>query len=135
MSRPRTPGFTLLELLVVLAVVSLLLSLVAPNLVRLVGSVERATRRDAVVADLANLSYRAHALGQSFELASGSLGRVLADGNPVLALPAGWQAEVLAPVRFAFTGWCSGGTVLLRSPDRTVERVELRAPDCRIAAP
>lgn len=132
MKPTRSGGFTLLEILVVLTLVGLLLSLVAPNLQRLVGSVDRATRRDGLVADIAGLSYRAYSLGQSFELSAAQMSRVLTDGNPVLAVPSGWRVEVDSPITFGFNGWCNGGSLRLISPDQVVERITLQAPDCRL---
>lgn len=125
-------GFTLLELLVVMAVVGLLTSLIAPNLQQLVGSMDRATRRDGLRADIAGLGYRAYALGQSFVLSNDSQSQVLRDGNPVLSVPEGWRVDVRQPVRFGFNGWCSGGELRLISPDRQTESITLTAPDCRL---
>lgn len=129
---PESRGFTLLELLVVMAVVGLMAALVAPNLQRLVGSIDRATRRDGVVADIAGLSYRAYVLGESFELSEARFGRVLRDGSPVLALPEGWKVTVARPIQFGFNGLCSGGEVVVRAPDGVVETLRLRAPDCKL---
>jgi prepilin-type N-terminal cleavage/methylation domain-containing protein len=130
--RREPRGFTLLELMVVMAVVGLMAALVAPNLQRLVGSVDRSARRDGLVADIAGLSYRAYSLGESFELSDAGLGRLLHDGNPVLAVPGGWRVTVEQPIQFGFNGLCSGGRLTLRSPDGVVEAMSLRAPDCRI---
>lgn len=126
-------GFTLLELLVVLLVVGLVSALVVPNLGNLVGGLQRATSRDGLVADLSALSYRAHSLGQAFELDAEAGGRLLRDGNPVLALPSGWQLRVERPIRFTFEGFCEGGEVELVSPDGRIERLRLLAPDGRVA--
>ncbi len=115
-----------------MGIVGLLAGLIAPNLEQLVGSMERATRRDGLRADLAGLSYRAYSLGQSFELRNDNQSQLLRDGNPVLAVPPGWRVDVEAPVRFGFNGWCSGGRLQLISPDRVVQRVQLTAPDCRL---
>lgn len=129
---PECRGFTLLELLVVMVIIGLVAALVAPNLERLVGSVDRATRRDGLLADISGLSYRAYALGQSFELSDAQLNRLLRDGNPVLVVPSGWQVAIASPIQFGFNGLCSGGQLSLRSPDGVSEALTLRAPDCRI---
>lgn len=126
-------GFTLLELLVVMAVVGLLAGLVAPSLQRMAGSIDRATKREGLMADIAGLSYRAYALGQSFELSEQGVQRILSDGNPVLALPAGWRVQMDHPIQFAFNGLCSGGRLTLVSPDRVVEALQLHKPDCRLS--
>lgn len=127
-------GFTLLELLFVMLVVGLITALITPNLGAMLAGVQRFTLRDAVVSDLAGLSFRAFSLGQSFELSEGKLDAPLRDGNPVLALPAGWQLRAETPIRFAFNGTCSGGTVDLVTPGGAVEGFLLHAPDCRISA-
>ena len=129
----RRRGFTLLEVLVVLTLIGLLSALVMPNLQKLVGSVERATRRDGLVADIAGLSYRAFALGQGFELSNAKAGQLLVDGNPVLVPPAGWRVDVEAPVSYSFNGFCSGGRLKLISPDGNVEPMLLSAPACRLS--
>ena len=128
-------GFTLLELLVVMAVVALIAGMVGPNLQRMVASMERATRRDGLVADIGSLGYRAFVLGQSFELSDRGVGRILRDGSPVLAVPAGWRVKVPQPIEFGFNGVCSGGRVDLVSPDDVVETLKLQAPNCRPGPP
>ena len=130
--RRHASGFTLLELLVVMAVVGLLAGMIAPNLERLVGSIDRATRRDGLIADIAGLSFRAYALGQGFELKDDGLARLLRDGDPVLAVPNGWRVSVQPAIQFGFNGICSGGQVTLISPDGVREALQLRAPDCQI---
>lgn len=129
---PLSRGFTLLELLVVLTVVGLVTALVAPNLGRLVGSMDRAVRRDGLVADIAALSFRAYSLGQGFELSQAGFNLPLRDGDPVLSVPSGWQVQVERPIRFGFNGLCSGGSLSVVSPDGVVEKFRLDPPACQI---
>jgi len=128
----KSRGFTLLELLVVLTVVGLVTALVAPNLGRLVGSMERAVRRDGLVADIAGLSFRAYSLGQGFELSEAGFNVPLRDGDLVLSVPSGWRVEVESPIRFSFTGLCSGGSLSVSSPDGVVEKLRLVPPACQV---
>ena len=136
--RPGRPGarlqagFTLLEVLVVLVLVGLLTALAVPNLQRMSQSVEAATRRDAVLADIGALGYRAYVIGQSFELGPATAAQLLLDGNPVLALPAGWRITAELAVRYSFSGYCAGGTLKLQGPDGTNERLVLQPPLCRV---
>lgn len=131
-SHRTSRGFTLLELLVVLTVVGLVTALVAPNLGRMVGSMERAVLRDGLVADIAGLSFRAYSLGQGFELSDAGFNLRLRDGDPVLAVPSGWRVQVDRPIRFGFNGLCSGGSLSVLSPDGVVEKLRLEAPACQI---
>ena len=119
-------------MLLVLALIGLISAMVAPNLQKLAGIVERATLRDGVLADIAGLNYRAYSLGQGFELSEASLGQTLSDGNPILLPPAGWRVQVESPIIFAFNGMCSGGLVTITSPGATVERLRLVAPVCHV---
>ncbi len=52
----------------------------------------------------------------------------------VLSLPPGWAIEAQPPIRFAFTGICEGGTVVLYPPGRAPERLRLIAPLCKVAS-
>lgn len=114
-------------------VIGLIAALIAPNLAAMLSGVQRFTLRDGVVSDLASLSFRAFATGQSFELSEGKLGTLLRDGNPILVLPAGWRLRAETPIRFSFNGTCSGGTIELIAPDGGIERYLLNAPDCRVS--
>lgn len=115
-----------------LTVIALITGVAAPNLQKLVAGVERATRHDGLVADIAGLSYRAFAIGQGFELSNAAFAKVLRDGNPVLAVPDGWQVKVDKPIQYTFNGFCSGGVVRLTAPDATVEQLVLEPPVCRV---
>lgn len=131
-SRGGQAGFTLLEVLVVVALIGLMSALALPSLQRVVAGVENATRRAGVLADLNSLGYRAFVLGQSFDLAAPTASGLLRDGNPVLTLPAGWRIEAQAPIHFSFSGYCGGGVLTLWAPDGSGARVALEAPMCRV---
>lgn len=128
----KSHGFTLLELLIVLVLIALISGIAGPNLHKLLGTVERVTRHDGLVADIGGLSYRAFALGQGFELSNESQHNLLNDGNPILAVPDDWQVKVKQPISYTFNGFCSGGTITLIAPDNTVEQLLLDAPVCRV---
>lgn len=127
-------GFTLLELLIVLALIALISGIAGPNLHKLLGAVERVTRHDGLVADIGGLSYRAFALGQGFELSNNTLHNLLNDGNPILAVPDGWEIKIKQPISYTFNGFCSGGAITLIAPDSTVEQLLLDAPVCRVSS-
>lgn len=93
-------GFTLLELLVVLALISLLAGMVVPNLQRTIESIERSTQREQIISDIGQLSYRAFTAGMKFELNEEKLGVQLPDGSPMLLLPEGWTINISKPIGF-----------------------------------
>lgn len=133
MRNSKVKGFTLLEVLVVLTVIGLMAMMVGPSLQRLSASVDRASSREGLIADIAGLSYRAFVLGQSFELDDDSLRYTLSDGNPLLSVPLGWQVRITSPISYSFNGFCSGGLVNLVGPDGQVETLKLVAPTCRVS--
>lgn len=121
-------GFTLLEMLVVLAIGALLVAIVVPGLKRMLESVELGGQRKAIVTQLDGLGYRSYASGKRYVLA----GTPAADDAAPLDWPAGWKLEVPRPIEYAFNGQCSGGRLVLVAPDGRRESFQLRAPLCRL---
>jgi prepilin-type N-terminal cleavage/methylation domain-containing protein len=108
--RRRLHGFTLLELLVVLALVALVTGIVTPAVIRgLASARERGVASD-MQALLEGLPVRAYQTGVSLELDASALRRL---GNE---LPEGWQIEVTPVLRYGPSGVASGGTVRLLTP-------------------
>lgn len=120
-------GFTLLELLIVMALLGLLTALALPNLINTYQSLQAAYSRDEALSQLSGLGYRAFLARQGFELS----GYPPAAPLPVpLELPAGWTLRAAPPVRFQANGACSGGQVELRYQERGFQ-VRLEAPYCQ----
>jgi prepilin-type N-terminal cleavage/methylation domain-containing protein len=130
--RRGAAGYTLIEMVVVLAIVSLLAGLAMPRLYRTYQAVTRQSEQDAIVAQLARLSLRANALGASFVLDTDSLGRLLPDGRPLMTLPAGWRLSMERPIHFNLIGVCDGGTVGLTAPDGETHTFTLQSPACEV---
>lgn len=125
-------GFTLLEILIVMALVALISVVAGPNLQRMVAGIETATQRDALLLDLGALGSRAFTLGQNFELSSATASRLLRDGSPMLVLPPGWRIETEKPIFYNLSGYCGGGDMWLQAPDGARQRLRLTPPHCSV---
>ncbi|MBV8502054.1 MAG: hypothetical protein JO006_10070 [Paucibacter sp.] len=116
----------------VLSLMGLMIGLVTPRLVRLGESVEAATQRSGVIAEINALGQRAWTLGEAVDLSAGSAARLMRDGNPVLDLPEGWRLLEQEPIRYSASGFCEGGRLQVRQPDGVVDSYALRSPRCQV---
>ena len=135
-------GFTLVEVMVVLALLALLAGLAAPNLLRLYDGFERATERARILDQVAGLGERAMLAGEGLVL----LGSDPSDDGDVPGrfshyrrlradVPQGWWVAVAPPLVVHANGACLGATVELgqgETPGTVGEAVQLRAPHCRV---
>lgn len=120
-------GFTLLEMLVVLAIAGLLAGIALPNLSKMAERSRIGTERTGIVSSLENLGYSAYSNGKPYTLVALD---ATSDNSP-FKVPDGWRIVAENPINYAVNGVCSGGVVTLFGPDRTAERLLLKAPLCR----
>jgi len=146
-------GFTLMELLVVLFIISLISALAMPRLSTMFASVDAAFARDDVMAQINALGYKAQRQGHGFVLqqyppAKSEEDEEVLDESFIepdeqetqsskrhhpevpLKLPDGWRINSAKPVRYFSNGACSGGELLL-SFKATQYRLELPPPFCQ----
>jgi len=123
-------GFTLLELLVVLAIMGVMVSIVVTGFERMYLGLQSRLQRDQVLSEVAGLGYRAYILGQSFSLDGAQFDQPLADGQPLLSLPEGWEVKTKKPILYLFNGYCSGGRLEIISPSGAKDIVSLEPPRC-----
>lgn len=109
-------GFTLLELLVVMALLALLTGLVAPATQRSLDAARERGLRHDMTALLAGLPLRAYEAATPITVDARFLRQLLPELPPeaVLALD--------APLRYDGSGVASGGTVMLSLPGRASSR-------------
>lgn len=119
------PGFTLLEVIVVLAIMGLVTAVVTPSVLRGIDSWRRQAQADLVIDQLRGLPGRARATGRTIEVSADTLS---ADDAP-LRVEEGWRLAVPSPWRVQANGACGGGQVELHGGDRVVV-VDVAAPFC-----
>jgi prepilin-type N-terminal cleavage/methylation domain-containing protein len=123
---PAAGGFTLLELVVVLALLALATSLVAPQGFRMIASWRRATDVDAALGAMAALGATAQAQGRRLEFAPGPM-----PAKAIAGIPDGWTIVLSTPLVVQPNGACGGTRGELRSGSYT-RAFALQPPFCRV---
>ncbi len=120
-------GFTLLEILVVLAIGALVIATVIPAMGRVVDAVTYDSELQDVVGQLDQLGFRAFTSGKPIVLADGTPQTIATAG---LDLPRAWSLSISRPIHFNSVGMCDGGSVSVTAPDGRTTALQLAAPDC-----
>ena len=161
-NRIAAPGFTLLELLVVLVLVGLVTTLAFPNLERLQGAVTRKTERDHILDQFAGLgreamlrrrAYVVFGSGGPAEAEFAGTAEETADASALpprngpagdgvglrgheryaIDLPDGWEIRLDEPLLVYANGLCLGAGLSLYHRGEEDVRVDLEPPYCRVA--
>lgn len=121
---PRPQGYTLLEMVVVMAIIAIATAIAAPPSYRMIRSWQEATQVEDVMQQLERLP-----------------SAVLASGNPLFAdtgsgidfvnLPQSWALRMGTPLRVQANGACSEAQGTLTTTYQTIE-FRILAPFCRI---
>ena len=120
-------GFSLLELLVVLAIVSIMVALVAPRLAGTVRAISTSGDRVEVARQLGRLPLLARASGHPIAIEADE--QVQVEG---VVFPDGWTVSAVSALRVAANGFCRSAQV--RVDDGTLrETWSVAAPDCKVA--
>jgi prepilin-type N-terminal cleavage/methylation domain-containing protein len=120
-------GFTLLELIVVVAIIAGALALVGPALFGEIARAEERAARDNVISQLTNLSFRSFREGRALRFEPQAR---LAPGNPHIDLPEGWAIEFRSTFGINVMGVCSGGRLAVIGPDGQRREYALDKPFC-----
>ncbi len=115
----RPAGFTLIETIVVIAVLGLALSVVASFVPRNHAALDLNTAADSVAEALRDARARAIAAQRDVTVAAAGQGHAYSVDSAVKPLPADVTLTAAAPVRFAPDGSASGGTLRLDAGARS----------------
>lgn len=118
-------GFSLLELLVVLALISFMTALVAPNLKNTVDAVGRSGDRAEVQRLIEDLPLRARLQAQEIRLPAET------DLSAMLHFPDGWSVAAVTPLVVRDSGVCEPARLRVRTGD-VDEEWTVAMPDCRV---
>lgn len=121
-------GFTLLELLIVLALVAMVAAMVAPRLQHTYDAVVRSGDRAEVVRQVERLPVIARGRGQPLVIPPDDEGQAFAQ---LLELPQGWILRALEPLRIEASGVCHPARIQVEGGGVT-EEWHLSAPACGV---
>ena len=133
-------GFTLLDLMVVLALVGLVTVLAVPNLQRLYEGFTKRAEQGRILNQIAGLGRQAMLRGRAYALyGTGSDpawewgGGQLPDfEHYALEVPDGWEVSFDRPLLVRSNGVCLGATMTLIHRGESAAHVVLEAPYCRV---
>ncbi|MBQ61368.1 MAG: hypothetical protein CMQ19_04755 [Gammaproteobacteria bacterium] len=131
-------GYSLMELLVVLGLVSLVTALAMPNLATLYRNFSNTLALDDVVRQINGIGYRAYMDRQTYSLESITGQQIASTGstsNPFavrLDLPEGWTLDLKRPVHYSANGACAGGNLDIYFQGVLRQSAELNPPFCQV---
>lgn len=124
-SAAKAHGFTLLEMIVVLAILGLATAMVAPSMIHGIDSWRRQSQLDVLLDQIRGLPAHARARGLAIEISDASLG----SDAPPLQVGDGMQLQVPETWRVQANGVCDGGRLLL-STNGLQRELTVAAPFC-----
>lgn len=121
-------GYTLLELMVVLAIMGLIISMATPRLLKMYESMQFALERDDISFQLSILSNRIYLQGKNMTLYDA----LKSQSTDLLLLPSEWHIANLnntKTIQYSQFGFCNGGELVLSRNQRVIT-FHLEAPLC-----
>ena len=121
----RHGGFTLLEMIVVLAILGLAAALVGPSMVKSIDTWRRKAAMDVLLDQLRALPGKARGSGKAITISDAAL----ASAAPPLSIDADWTLSAPKPWSVGANGVCQGGEVIVGNAygERTIS---VAAPFC-----
>ncbi len=120
----RPAGFTLLEMMVVLALIAMVAGIALPNFMRTLESYSTQLQWNALGAEIDGLPFRAFSESREIQLTEANAPQLLK------SLPEGWKVSVAGAIRYRDNGWCEGGKLRLMADNGETREMLLLAPAC-----
>jgi len=117
-------GFTLLEMLVVLALIGVMAGLALPNFSRFLESFTNSSRWSGIEREIADLPYQVFSAGVALRLDAATATQRFP------TIPSDWRVETRAPILYRESGWCEGGRLAIVSAAGERRDYLLVAPAC-----
>lgn len=133
-NRRARSGYTLLEMVVVLAILALATSMVAPATFRMIQSWREATEVRQVRQALAALPWTVQKQGQELRLPPAGeqdSGAPAAASVPGVDLPQGWSIELTSPLIVRANGACNDADMVLTTRRQKIA-LQILAPFCQV---
>ncbi len=117
-------GYTLLELVVVMAILAMATALVAPPSYRMIQTWQEATEVQDVIEQIERLPGTVRARGKP-------LATDAEDSKVPVDLPQDWTLRMETPLRILANGACSDAQATLITAQQSIE-LRIQAPFCRV---
>jgi len=127
----REAGYSLIEVVVSLAILALAASIVVPNAVDMVGRFQAQADLRSIIDQIQDQRQRAISSGQVRILDASRDDR----DQPLILLPDGWRLELVAPLVFSQSGVCKGEGITIITPAGRRQYYDLDARTCQLEGP
>lgn len=125
----KSEGYTLLELMVVLAIIGLMISVATPRLITMYNAAQFSLEKDDITFQLSLLPTKVYLEGKNL-----SLKEIMEDKSGLfLSLPNDWQVlnpDAIASIQYSQFGFCNGGELQLARNERPLI-LQLTPPLCK----